>query len=84
MFGMDARHDRMGGRCRTNGAPGTRVGSAAAATPRRSRAAASHCNFKSHCNFNREQGFPPNIAPNGAPLPAHGRLTDCAMMKECR
>jgi hypothetical protein len=51
---------------------------------RRQQAAASHCNFKSHCNFNREQGFPPNIAPNGAPLPAHGRLTDCAMMKECR
>jgi len=54
------------------------------ATRRRSIAAASHCNFTSQCNFNRGWGFSPKITPNGAPLRAHGRLTDCAMMKECR
>ena len=30
VLGRMCGHDRMGGRCRTNGAPGTRVGSAAA------------------------------------------------------
>jgi len=47
-------------------------------------AATSHCNFKSQCNFNRGWGFSPNITPNGAPLRARWRFTDCAMMKECR
>jgi len=46
-------------------------------------AAASHCNFKSHCNFNRGRDFRPNHTERRA-MRAHGRLTDCAMMKESR
>jgi len=60
------------------------AGASAPATRRRSLAAASHCNFTSQCNFNRGQGFSPKITPNGALLRANGRLTDRAMMKQCR
>jgi hypothetical protein len=43
----------------------------------RSLAAASQCNFNGVRNFTK-------IALESAPLPGQARLTDCAMMKECR
>jgi hypothetical protein len=67
------------------GAPGhARRKRGGSATRRRSLAATGHCNFTSQCNFNRGQGFSTNITPNSAPWRAHGRLTDRAMMKQCR
>src|SRR6266700_5353137 len=60
VLGRMCGHDRMGGRCRTNGAPGTRVGSAAARQPQAIAAAASHCNFTSHATSIVCRDFRPN------------------------
>ena len=83
-LGTMSVHDLMGGRCRTNGAPGTRVGSAAARQHAGDHSlqraiATSRANATSIVCRDFAQ-----ITPNSAPLRLHGLLTDCAMMKECR